>query len=503
MKRLKLPAGILSFEKIRDDGYDYVDKTRCNLSRLFLLLFSAGLFAQDAAIRPVDPVTPLINTSCSRFDDVTEVNNAVVPIDWNRFITFKPNDANAELQVTISKNAIKYALNNWYAGKYGSQSVEGRYLDILRGDVNIEFKVRGPAMQADGIATAIKLGLYDAGYTGVSEQAALEICAKLVQSVARQHKVNFEGGWGGDWQGDFWAAITGHAGWLTWEQYDDKDQELIRKMVEWEANRRMNDTTPYLRKKDVSLITPGDTKAEENAWNSNVLFIACAMMPRHDNYNKWFEKAVELVISAYSHPKDVESDTVVNGRQLKEWLNGSNTEDNYAVVNHNRIHPDYMAAATLNLWNASMLTLCGKSTPEGVFFNVDKVYRALVEWNYPSPPYNAPGGTMYQPGSAEFYFPQGNDWGPCRYLTHGAFSAEVHAYRLDTTLTHNGACWENLFLQRTLELQNRFDDGHMFGDASECTYQIREEQMTHENAKAIWAKWTVLQPNFTITKDAW
>ena len=444
----------------------------------------------------------LIETSGGIYDVGSATNNDVVPIDWSRFTAYKPDDANAELQVLISKNAIKYAVNNWYAAKYGSQPAEEHYLDILRGNGNNEFKVRGPSMQAQGISTAIKLGLYDAGYTGVSEQAALDICAKLVRSVARQHKENFEGGWGGDWQGDFWAAVAGHAGWLTWEQYDDKDRELIRKMVEWEANRRMNDTTPYLRKKDGTVVTPGDTKAEENAWNSNVLVVACAMMPHHDNYKKWREKAVELVISAYSHPKDADSDVVVNGRPLKEWLNGSNTEDNYAVVNHNRIHPDYMAAATLNLWNASLLTLGGKSVPEGVFFNIDKVYRALVAWNYPSPPYNAPGGTMYQPGNADFYFPQGNDWGPCRYLTHGAFSAEIHAYELDKTLTHNGAYWENLFLRKSYELQSRFDDGHMFGEAQECTYQLREEQMTHENAKAIWAKWTVLQPDFKISKDA-
>jgi hypothetical protein len=357
-------------------------------------------------------------------------------------------------------------------------------------------------MQAQGIATVIKLGLYDAGYTGVSERAALDICARLVRSVARQHKVNFENGWGsdrsGEWQGDFWAAVAGQAGWLTWELYDDNDKELIRKMVEWEANRRMIYTAPYYRKKDGTLVTQGDTKAEENAWNSNVLFLACAMMPHHDNCNKWYEKALELAISAYSHPKDVDSEAIVNGRPLKEWLNGSNTEDNYAVVNHNRIHPDYMAAATLNLWNASILTLGGKPTPEGVFHNVDKVYRALVEWEYPSPPYAAPGGTMYQAGNAEFYFPQGNDWGPCRYLTHGAFSAEVHAYGLDAKLSRNGAYWENIFLRRTQELQSRFDDGHMFGDAKECTYSLREEQMTHENAKALWAKWAVLQRDFTI-----
>jgi hypothetical protein len=295
--------------------------------------------------------------------------------------------------------------------------------------------------------------------------------------------------------------VAGHAGWLTWELYDDNDKELIRKMVEWEANRRMNDTVRYYRKKDGTVVTPGDTKAEENAWNSNVLFLGCAMMPNHDNYDQWYQKAVELVISAYSHPQDSDSDCIVNGRPLKKWLNGSNTEDNYSVVNHRIIHPDYSTSSTLNLWNASILTLGGKPTPEGVFFNVDKVYRALVEWEYPSPPYAAPGGTIYQPGHADFYFPQGNDWGLCRYNTHGTFSAVIHAYGLDMGLSHNGAYWEKLYSSQSRELQNRFEDGHMYANAEECTYMLKEEQMTHETVLAIWAKWTVLQSGFEITKD--
>ena len=442
---------------------------------------------------------------------VSAQDNRVVPIDWKRFTVAYPNDANAELQKAISKNAIKYAVNGWYKDAYGSQSAGEKYLDVLATHAAYisptEQRIRGPAMQAQSIATVIKLGLYDAAYTGVSEQGALDICAKLVRSVAKCHRANFDGGWprdddwGAMWQGDFWAATAGLAGWQTWEQYNDTDKELIRKMVESEANRRMNYTVPYYRKKDGTIATPGDSKAEENAWNSNVLFLACAMMPHHANVDEWYKKAVELAISAYASPNDINSDTIVNGKPLKDWLNGSNTEENYAVVNHNLIHPDYTAAHTLNLWNAAILTLAGKPVPEGVFFNGDKVYRSLVTWNYPSPPYAAPGGTIYQPGNYEFYLPQGNDWGNFRYITHGAYSAEIHAYGLDTGLAHDGAYWENLYSSRAKVLQDRFDDGHMFKDNRENTYTLREEQAAHENAKAILAKWTVRQSGFKITKD--
>ena len=345
----------------------------------------------------------------SFFHVVFAADHAVVPVDWSRFTACYPNDANAEMQKAVAQNAVKYALNTWYKQKFGSQPAGEHYLDVLLGPDSLEYKVRGAGSQAFSIATMLKLGLYDAESTGVSEQAALGICAKITRSLAYRHKANFDGGWGGGWQDDWWAAIAGHAGWLTWEHYDAKDRELIRKMVEWEANRRMTYTVPYYRKKDGTIVTPGDTKAEENAWNTTVLFLACSMMPNHKNYGKWYVKGLELAISAYSHPDDVESDVVINGKPLKEWLNGSNTEDNYLVINHNRIHPEYASRTGLNLVNAAVLTLGGKPVPEGAFFNSDKVYRAVVEVEFAAPPYAAPGGTCYKPDTAEIYFPQGSD----------------------------------------------------------------------------------------------
>ena len=450
------------------------------VNSLKLLLFVAGIF----------------QTACAADD-------AVVPIDWSRFTVRYPNDANAELQKAVAQNGVKYALNTWYAKRFGSQPAGEHYLDVLLGPESTEEKVRGSGSQAISIATMIKLGLYDAEYIGVSEQAALDICTKITRSIAYRHKANFDGGWGGGWQDDWWAAIAGQTGWLTWEHYSEKDRELIRKMVEWEANRRMIYTVPYYRKKDGTIVTPGDTKAEENAWNTSILFLACVMMPNHENCNKWYLKGIELAVSAYAHPNDVESDTLINGKPLKEWLNGSNTEENYIVVNHNRIHPEYTCRTGLNLLNAAVLTLGGKPAPEGILFNSSKVYRAVVEVKYDSPPYDAPGGTSYKPETAEIYFPQGSDWGTCRYFVMGPWDAMIHAYGLDSGLSHNGAYWESLHSGKAKELQERFDDGRMFADTKEAAHLDGTEQIVaFEATLAIWAKWAVLQKDFKITKEA-
>ena len=427
-------------------------------------------------------------------------DHAVVPIDWNRVSVPYPNDVNAELQKAVAQNAVKYAVTQWYENKFGSQPAGEHYLDVLLGPESVEYKVRGAGSQAVTIATLLTLGLYDAQYTGVSEQTVLDICTRITRSVAYRHRVNFDGGWGGGWQDDWWAAIAGHAGWLTWDHYDEQDRELIRKMVEWEANRRMTYTVPYLRKPDGTVVTPGDTKAEENAWNTAVLFLACAMMPNHENYDKWYVKGIELAISAYSHPNDVESGVVINGKPLKERLGGSNTEENYMVINHDRVHPEYTSRTGLILCNAAVLTLGGKPVPEGVFFNSDKVYRAVVEVEFASPPYAAPGGTCYKPDTAEIYFPQGSDWGTCRHFVLGPWDAMIHAYGLDAGLSRDAAYWEKLHITKAKELQDRHEDGHMFANPVE-SQPGTEAIVGFEATMAIWAKWAVLQKNFKVTNE--
>ncbi|MCL2622428.1 MAG: hypothetical protein FWD31_02080 [Planctomycetaceae bacterium] len=445
-------------------------------------------------------ITTVILIFAASFYHVADAaDHAVVPIDWNRVSVPYPNDVNAELQKAVAQNAAKYALTAWYENKFGAQPAGGHYLDVLLGPESVEYKVRGAGSQALTIATLLTLGLYDARHTGVSEQAALDLCTKITRSVAYCHRVNF-GGWGGGWQDDWWAAIAGHAGWLTWDHYDEKDRELIRKMVEWEANRRMTYTVPYLRKPDGTVVTPGDTKAEENAWNTAVLFLACAMMPNHDHYDKWYVKGIELAISAYSHPNDVESDIVINGKPLKEWLGGSNTEENYMVVNHDRVHPEYTSRTGLNLCNAAVLTLGGKPVPEGVFFNSDKVYRAVVETVFASPPYAAPGGTCYKPDTAEIYFPQGSDWGTCRYFVMGPWDAMIHAYGLDAGLSRDAAYWEKLHITKAKELQDRHEDGHMFANPAE-SQPGTEAIVGFEATMAMWAKWAVLQKDFKVTNE--
>jgi len=90
---------------------------------------------------------------------------------------------------------------------------------------------------------------------------------------------------------------------------------------------------------------------------------------------------------------------------VKDWLKGYNIRDDGALVNHNIIHCDYMT--TFSMKHAIVSDpVAGR--PAGArrapIFNAAVVYRSLVEQKWPSPPYKAPGGTMYVPGKVADVF---------------------------------------------------------------------------------------------------
>lgn len=48
-----------------------------------------------------------------------------------------------------------------------------------------------------------------------------------------------------------------------------------------EADRLIDYEVPYYRDANGNVVFKGDSKAEENSWNSTILVIAAAMMPEH------------------------------------------------------------------------------------------------------------------------------------------------------------------------------------------------------------------------------
>jgi hypothetical protein len=413
----------------------------------------------------------------------------VVPIAWGEFTAGLPDDEQAERTRAILLNTNRYALQTWFPQTYGSQGAE--YLDL--GGTG-EGNIRPPGSEALSLAVSVATGAYDEATTGFPEEHAEDVAARLLKSIAYNHTANRPNGWGDAWQSALWAYNAGFAGWLLWDQLEDDDRALVGRMMVHEADRFLHYTVPYYQDADGNVVTPGDTKAEENAWNAAFLNLAVAMMPTHPNRAVWQDKAIELMVSAYSTPSDLENSTELNGKPVAEWLDGSNVFDDGTMVNHGFIHPDYFTSIANSAGSPAMYGLAGLPAPRAAVFNADLVYSALVDHQFDSPPYDAPGGTIYVRDSdgaatANVYYPQGNDWGTSRQLHFLLIDTLADVFGFDGQVSEPASDWAAAHATRALEMQSRFDDGRTYGDLSEDTYSGREQWVALLASRAYLTLW--------------
>jgi hypothetical protein len=341
-------------------------------------------------------------------------NAAVVPIDWTKFSPAPPADADSQRARTILLNSNRYSLTRWYQVR-GYHLQPFRYLHFLSTG---EHRIRSAGSVAMALAVSLQLGIYDSGVVTVSRAEAEGRALKLIRSLARRHRVNSGGffRWGHEWQSALWALYAGTAGWLMWDQLPPGDAELVRKMVEDEAVRLVGFEVEYYRDASDQLTGRSEDSAqEENAWNAQFLYLAVNMMPGHPQRPAWEHKAAELAISANARRADRQRNTALaGGRQVRHWLHGSNVESDGTVINHDKVHPDYMATAAYSASAPLWYGLRGAATPDAMLWGADVIYQALVTraWN---------GQTIYIDGSGRIFYPQGTRWGEFRRINFAFF----------------------------------------------------------------------------------
>jgi hypothetical protein len=423
---------------------------------------------------------------------------SVVPIDWDAFGDAPLADDEA-VAGEILRNSNEYALTTWWKNKFGSQG--SGYLTF--GGTG-EHQIRPVAAEAAALATALVTGTYDASVTGVPEEEARAKAVRLVGSLAKGHYANTRGGWGGStsWQGALWASLAGQAAWLLWDDLSAEDQRLVGLMVQTEADRFIDYKVPYWTGADGTVLSPGDTKAEENSWNSMLLQVATAMFPEHPRHDAWMTKNVELLLSAHAKPSDVTDATPINGRPLDEWIDGWNVEEDGRAYNHNLLHPDYMATMVQQLYAGTTSTLARRGTPTAALHNMELLYGNFVDRDYSSPPYKAPGGTIYREGTGSVYYPEGTDWGKSRRLQFVAVDAISAAFDVDRKASSDGLSWLGLHGGDALAMQARSTDGRTYLASDDDTYNGREEWVAMHAAWSVLSLWSVQNGEFWVSDAA-
>jgi hypothetical protein len=396
------------------------------------------------------------------------------------------------------ESSEKYLLGDQYDALWSATRTRA-YLDLLDKGVSDELAVRLPAMSALTVAVGLRTGAFDPATVGVPRGVAVRYVDQLVRSIACAHVSLSPGGWGQGWETAHWAMLTGAAAWLVWDRLTPQTQADVVTMVAAEADRLSTEVIPYWGQPDGTITSPGDTKAEEDAWNSSELAFAAAMMPRAPDAALWRAKSAELAVASFSTQADDTSSAVVNGVPLSSRLLGFNVYPNGTVENHRRIHPDYASNIQL-LWTAADFDRLARTrVPEAMFHNGGLMYSAFSTVDYTagdtSPAggtYVAPGGTVYVPGHSWIYYPQGDDWGSARRAHFVSLDAHamVYARYLKATgwTASQALAWHEVG-QRNLVASSGSDDGRTYSvdpasAAAQDTYSGREEYAAQNLATA-------------------
>jgi hypothetical protein len=453
----------------------------------------------------------------------------VHPIDWSKYAGMtgvQPGDAFGRNITTVLQNQSR-SLFKWIETTYPKAKLNG--VQAYTFTDGAEHSVRPLAHFAIGNAIMIKTGTYDPAITGLSRNDALDRTQWAIRSVAMTHRSNNSNSstqWGQgskrikSWQAAYWASRGAQAAWMLWDEIGSETKQAVAKMVKHEADAFIDYKVPYWKAPDGSTSDEGDTKAEENAWNSRVLTIAQAMMPNDPNVNRWRAKASELMVSSYCRQSDLNNPTLVDGKPVKQWINGYNTFDDGVLVNHDIAHPGYMSCHNLTYETMIDASLAGQFIPQSAFFNEQATWDAMTKVNFTAgtTPYGPkttilpPGGTILRKkadGTPDPvpYFPNGDDWS--RDLTTDVNFVLLCTYAkvrgLDAGQSVPAATWASVELDALRALQTRpGHDGNIYQSGDWRNDPERNDIDAYRELSEAWIiHWLAQHDQISPISDHW
>ncbi|HHT92790.1 MAG TPA: hypothetical protein GXZ66_04715 [Clostridiaceae bacterium] len=207
--------------------------------------------------------------------------------------------------------------------------------------------------------------------------------------------------WGPNhWQSSLYANGVLFAASLMWDHLDEPLKADVETVAAAEGDRAIR-TNPRS-------YAPGNTGAEENAWDTNGPSLAYCMFPKHKNAEKWREAAIKFAMNTLSRELDRNDSAVIDGKPASKWITTSNLFSDYSLENHQILHPKYIASPLISFGDSVVaFAYHGKPIPEAFKYNVqkvsDNVLKKLVyptgEWIYP----NGCDWTMILPGKLEAF----------------------------------------------------------------------------------------------------
>ncbi len=229
------------------------------------------------------------------------------------------------------------------------------------------------------------------------------------------------------WESSLWAMSVAYSAFFQWDKLSDTQKSYIYALLKAECN--------YELERGIPTGYAGDTKAEENGWEADVLAATLGLFPDDALAPKWFERLREFAINSYSHPSDQTNTTVIDAwydtKTIADLYKGQNLYGDYSLQNHNLFHTSYQNVVQQELGEAALALklfqqgLHGTETwkTNALMHHNQEVQDSILNW------LALPDG--------ELAMPNGNDWSLflydqiTSYSTLACFLQDPHALMLE------------------------------------------------------------------------
>lgn len=274
-----------------------------------------------------------------------------------------------DLDLHILVGFVPYAETFWRASDIPEANT-GRYLADGAGVT----QARGAGDIAFAYATLLTASPTEQSFGGVPRATMLD---HTIKSIRYEALTNVLSGAGyNTWGGNTWQASLETYGWayaahLLWSQLDADTQGLVRSVLTGEAN--------ILITKPIATATPGDTGAEDNAWNTPTPALAAVMFPTDPNRAAWEQTTIKLALNASSTGADASSATVVDGKPLSAWMASTNLNADLTIQNHGFFNPIYQQVTHTLIGDAAIFYAQDRrQLPQAFSFRTQEIWDQIL-----------------------------------------------------------------------------------------------------------------------------
>lgn len=202
------------------------------------------------------------------------------------------------------------------------------------------------------------------------------------------------------WESSLWAMSVAYSAFFQWHLLSDSQKKHIYQLLKAECDYELDRPIP------TGFV--GDTKAEENGWEVDVLAATLGLFPNDELAPRWFDRLREFAINCHSQKDDADNDQVVDpeydGKTIKDLFRGQNLYDDYTLQNHDYFHTSYQNVVIQELGEAALaLKLFQKELygeekwkTNALMHNNENVMHKVLYW--------------LALADGELAMPNGNDW---------------------------------------------------------------------------------------------